>query len=1095
VRRERFIQVLGPVLFFLVGLGAPLAATKTVFIPTEFTTDPALKLYSMTRSYQSDNFVCFWGPVVGDNPVTYSDATLAFNPVSVCNTLEKSYAKFVTDIQFVSDASTKNLGKYKCIIVMNDTWGVTGQPSGWAFGGTYDDTIGAMWVHPGAVKDGLVTSHEFAHSLQGMNGIENNSVGGGFLYWEPAGFFWESHANYMRTLEYPQMASDDTPRWLATRMFHYSSTRHHYDGFRLPYHIQATDGITMVNRLWHESVANEHPIVTLRRLKGWTQAQLNDYLYDYAKREATFDYENLPNAQGVPAYQFGTTIRAQITTFTNNEPHYLWRLHTLLSQPSGAATNRYIVSNDLSPQDYGINVIPIYPTDTTQPVCLKFKGHTEANNRAGWRYGFVAATAAGAVRYGPTNSASESTVSFTMNSGETKLYLVVMGAPTTHTSYVWEAGWPRIYRFPYEIALSNAVPEGYQSTYRSDVKAKFAGKVHSNGGGWVANGSTVASSVYVGPKAVVLGYSNLSGSVSITGHAWIQDATMSGNVVVNGNPRIVNGTYSQYATIQGNPILYYCNVSGNVVVKDVPFEWGVTFSGSSTIGGDAEIGNVTTNGVYLQVPHTNNGRSENDGKGATDASNIDINNAITVFTDAQMVVACGSTPTSTPTPTRTFTATSTPTRTMTWTATSTASTTPSATPSRTPTATRTWTASSTPTRTPSSTSTASSTPTPTPTRTATPSATPSRTPTATNTSTSSSTPTTTYSRTPTATSTETAVFSSTRTSSSTATPTSTASMTPTASLSATASQTSTNTTTLTGTATPSQTSTRTETPTSSSTPTVTFTSTSTATLTETGVFSPTRTPSSTATPTSTASMTPTASLSATASQTSTNTTTPTGTATPSATPSRTPTATRTWTSTPTRTSTQTTTETPTSSSTLTSTPTRTWTSTPTSTSTPTTTNTPTFSSTPTATYTSTSTATSTPTSTASTTATPSPTFTATPSATPSQTPTTTSTPSVTVTATATPWGVTEVVLYPNPAMGETVWIQLPEDAGRGEVRVQLFTVAYRKVQETIFPEVPRGRAVEARLIDSTGRPLANGFYHVVIMAGSWRTHARLMVLR
>src|SRR5665811_1076832 len=120
------------------------AQAKTVFIPTEFTTDPALSLYSMTRSYQTANFICFWGPVVGNNPVTYSDPNLAFDPVTVCNILESVYAKYITSIKFDSDASTKNLGKYKCIIVMNDTWGVAGQPTGFAFGGTYDNTIGAM---------------------------------------------------------------------------------------------------------------------------------------------------------------------------------------------------------------------------------------------------------------------------------------------------------------------------------------------------------------------------------------------------------------------------------------------------------------------------------------------------------------------------------------------------------------------------------------------------------------------------------------------------------------------------------------------------------------------------------------------------------------------------------------------------------------------------------------------------------------------------------------------------------------------------------------------------------------------------------------
>lgn len=71
-------------------------------------------------------------------------------------------------------------------------------------------------------------------------------------------------------------------------------------------------------------------------------------------------------------------------------------------------------------------------------------------------------------------------------------------------------------------------------------------------------------------------------------------------------------------------------------MKGDALEWGITFGNAVVAGGDAEIGSCATNGTYLQVPHPNNGRSDCDGKGAGDASNVDINNAWTQFTDAQM---------------------------------------------------------------------------------------------------------------------------------------------------------------------------------------------------------------------------------------------------------------------------------------------------------------------------------------------------------------------------------------------------------------------------------------------------------------------------
>lgn len=604
-------------------LSGYLFAQKTVFIPSEFSSSP-LNTWSWSKSYQSPNFVVFWGNVVGTDPANYSDPNLRFNPQSICDTLEKIYTKFVTQLGFCSDDPAKNLGKYKIIIVMNDTWG-SGGPSGWAFGGTYGNTIGAMWVHPNSTRDGAVLSHELTHALQGMISIQENTVGGGYTGWEPAGFFWEAHANYMRTQMYPRFAGDDLPRWWGTQSFHLSSTRHHYGTFKWLYRIQDTDGLTMVNRLWKESVRNEHPVITYRRLKGWTQAQLNDFMYDYAKREVTYDYTS---------NNFGAIMRAEYNRVRSQEPHYLWRRFTVLQQVN-AATGRYVVPDAFAPQDYGYNIIPLYTTCSGRNVTVKFKGHTEVNSTAGWRYGFVAVRADGAVsRYSSVNSANESQLSFQLNTDETELYFVVIGAPATHTSYVWEPGWPKIKRYPYELRIANAVPEGYQSGFRSFWKTN--GHTHSNGGGWVSNSATVAASVYVGPSAFVRGSANISGNVRIEGTAWVENATVRDNVKISGNASVWGGTYSGSAQITDNAVLSNCTVSGSAIVKGNALEWGVSFGGTVTVGGDAEIGSCSTAGVYLQVPHGNNGRSECDGKGATDASNTDVNAAYTLFTDAQM---------------------------------------------------------------------------------------------------------------------------------------------------------------------------------------------------------------------------------------------------------------------------------------------------------------------------------------------------------------------------------------------------------------------------------------------------------------------------
>lgn len=608
---------------------------KTVYYPTQFSTAPWNE-WNPNYKYESTNFVIFWGAKVGANPATYSDPNLRFDPAAVASNLEASFNYFVNTVGF-HDNSGK-LGLYKIIIVMNDTYNGANGPTGWAFGGSYDEMIGAMWVHPNATRDPYVLSHELAHAFQNQNRIDFRPTSGGFTGYEPAGFFWETHANYMRCLQYPTFASEDMPRWLMSRHFHLASTRHHYAAFKWLMNIQQNHGgINTVNRLWKESIANETAMETWRRISGWTQAQLCNNMYDYAKREVNYDY---------PAQGFGADIRAQINTYKTSaaENHWLWREYTILNQIN-ATTSRYIVPKHMAPQDYGMNVIPLYPNCSSNTVHVKFKGHTEVNAQAGWRWGFVEVTSGGTSIYGTMQSASDGEAQYTLTNAASKLYLVVMGAPTAKHDYVWEPGWPRIHRYPYELRIENALPEGYQPNFRASVKALYAGHTHSNGGGWVANSATVAASVYVGPKAIVVGSSNLSGSVTVNGTARLENVTASNSVAFSGDCNVYGGTFSGTAQITDAAVLVNSNVSGNTIVKENGWGYGVTFGGTNVVvGGDAEIGSCSTAGVYLQTPHGNNARNACDGLGATHSSNVDINSSYSNFTDTQMAwtaIGCG----------------------------------------------------------------------------------------------------------------------------------------------------------------------------------------------------------------------------------------------------------------------------------------------------------------------------------------------------------------------------------------------------------------------------------------------------------------------
>jgi hypothetical protein len=88
-----------------------------------------------------------------------------------------------------------------------------------------------------------------------------------------------------------------------------------------------------------------------------------------------------------------------------------------------------------------------------------------------------------------------------------------------------------------------------------------------------------------------------------------------------------------------------------------------------------------------------------------------------------------------------------------------------------------------------------------------------------------------------------------------------------------------------------------------------------------------------------------------------------------------------------------------------------------------------------------------------------------------------------------------VGIYPNPVSGPTVQVLPPPYTGAANVRVEIFTLAFRKAQDTTFDSVPSGTAVSVSLTGRDGKPLANGIYYVVVTVNGQRSTGKLLVIR
>jgi hypothetical protein len=123
-----------------------------------------------------------------------------------------------------------------------------------------------------------------------------------------------------------------------------------------------------------------------------------------------------------------------------------------------------------------------------------------------------------------------------------------------------------------------------------------------------------------------------------------------------------------------------------------------------------------------------------------------------------------------------------------------------------------------------------------------------------------------------------------------------------------------------------------------------------------------------------------------------------------------------------------------------------------------------------------------------------------PTSTPTLSPTATSTFTATVSPTSTttpaPTPISGVVgIYPNPVTGPIVQILPPFYPGTSDVRLEVFTLAFRKVQDTKIPALASGIAIPLGLTGWGGDRLANGIYYVAVTTKSGRAIGKLLILR
>ena len=422
--------------------------------------------WSFVRSKQSEHFIVFWEPQFGEDPNAASVPEAL--RVDIDDLLVKAESFFDVNVNTLGfaelGAGKSNLDNYKMEIYLlyQTEWLATG--SG------YDDMIGALWVNPSTCKPvGSTIAHEIGHSFQyqvyadllAYGGIPND-FNRGFRY----GFggnggngFWEQCAQWQSFQSYPVEAfqSYNFGVYMANYHRHFGHEWQRYASYWLQYYWSDKHGIDFLGRLWRESVGPEDPIEAYMRINGLSVAEMNNELYDAVSHLVTWDIDAIR--------EVGSNYIGQ----------YEYKFYE-------AEDGSYQVAYSKCPGTTGYNVIPLNVPKAGTVVTTKFAllqpGSALAANdpgtydengtsmtttnynpgtltRAGFRYGYVALLESGERVYGEMNRKLSAEIEFTVPEGCERLWLVVLGAPSTYESHGWDEKESNDDQWPYSVSFTN----------------------------------------------------------------------------------------------------------------------------------------------------------------------------------------------------------------------------------------------------------------------------------------------------------------------------------------------------------------------------------------------------------------------------------------------------------------------------------------------------------------------------------------------------------------------------------------------------------------------------------------------------------------
>lgn len=370
--------------------------------------------WSLNRSIETDDLIFMWERGFGNdvsNPPQLKGHDMSFNLLNLRDRIQTFYHFFRDTLGFVTPNYQSKADHYKMMVMVNYSL------DGTAYGGTYDNYIGALWVAPNRIQDTKMNcmAHELGHSFQAQ--IMADSIG---QCWGGTGFF-EMASQWMLWQVNPDWITDENYHFEAFKTLTHKAFLHMDNIYHSPYVLQwwsDLHGRQFIAELFRQGVIGEDPVMTYKRMNGLSQSAFCDEIFR--------GYQHLVNFDFTHAYketrQYAATFNTELETCSNG-----WLRPKSL------------------PEGYGFNAIKLDDrVNLNSPI---FHLHLRGNQL---RYGFVGITTNGESIYSDVNATS-----FTSNGQPLKhLYLIVMGAPEHHADVMTHGDTPEYKQYPYEFQIT-----------------------------------------------------------------------------------------------------------------------------------------------------------------------------------------------------------------------------------------------------------------------------------------------------------------------------------------------------------------------------------------------------------------------------------------------------------------------------------------------------------------------------------------------------------------------------------------------------------------------------------------------------------------